>query len=837
MISDPLLGRQIKHYKIEAILGQGGMGTVYRATDMQLLRPVAFKVMHPNFAIQTEFQQRFLQEARAAAQLDHPNIIRIYEFDLDNRTLYMVTELVQGGSLRDYQKRLYEERKFVDLNEALALTRQVAYALDFAHKQGLIHRDVKPDNVLLKAGSAAEENVGFRAVLTDFGLAKLSEGGVQSLAGNPTGTLPYMSPEQAQAETVDARTDIYALGIMLYELTTGRLPFMPNSILEAIKMHTSVQPDRPTTVRSSLSPALEAVILKAMAKNPAERYQTGSEFARAISEIEKSGNLQRGAADVQPDKVASLGTYLASMAPIATPMGAILPANNSTVDQIVVQSEGEAPRTIPINKNVMELGRDPALDIALQSPKVSRVHARIERRSDGQYTVTDLGSSNGTYLADVRLLSNTPEVWQPDKQVRAGGFVLTLQRASANYRTGAGVQATPSIMPPGVVPGMAPVGQGTMAGVSAGGNYGGGLMGGIEMKVVPPMVTVEAGGRMDVQIQVRNLSELVEHYQFHVEGIPREWFTLPMTTLQLMTTREGDEVSRGMVMLSFHPPRVCKSTAGPHMIVIRVTSQDRGKEVGRVQFPLTINPFYQFKGDLQPKKVRNNGNLRVVIKNEGNAPEAYTLTPSDREESLHFDPPYQSITAEACLDEVAVFYVRPIRRPLLGFSSRHYPLQVDITASGTPMAQPLHGELVLSPRIPWWLLALLMLLCLLCLLIIFLFQCQLFGRYCPVVVDNRLLTVTPAHGTLDKWLTSTATAFQGRQTATTAARQTATATANIAATATGNVNASATAQSAIVSTGLAGTTNAITTGTAAANQQATNQAALIQTLQAPTKAP
>jgi serine/threonine protein kinase len=805
------------------------MGTVYRAIDSQLLRPVAIKVMHPQFAIQTEFQQRFLQEARASAKLDHPNIIRIYEFDLDNRQLYMVTELVQGGSLRDYLKRLYDERKFIDVAEALALTRQVAFALDYAHSEGLIHRDVKPDNVLLKvANSGTDEQVGFRAILTDFGLAKLAEGGVQSIAANPTGTLPYMSPEQAQADPLDGRTDIYALGIMLYELTTGRLPFMPRSIPEAIKMHTSVPPEPPTKARPSLSPALEAVILKAIAKNPEDRFATAGEFARAIAEVERvGGQIKRGASpvapanapDPKPEKVESLGTYLASMAPLATPQLPNLPENLSTTDQIVISTEGKPPRSVPITSNVIEIGRDPSLTVALDSPKVSRTHARVERRPDGQYMITDLGSSNGTYLADTKLLSNIPEVWAPDKLVRMGPFFLTLQRAAVSYQTGVAVQAMPSIMPPGVAaPGVVPNPMATIPGPSSGMP----LPGGIDMKLVPPALTVEAGGRNDVRVEIRNLSELVEHYQFHVDGVPKEWFTLPMTTLQLMTARDGESVSRGMVSIGFHPPRNCKSTSGTHTVTIRVTSQDRGKEVGRATFILTINPFYQYKADLQPKKIRNSGNLRIVVKNEGNAAESYTLVPRDREEMLHFDPPEQSITAPACLDEVGVFYVRSVRRPLIALSSKHYPLEVQITASGSPISQPLNGELVLSPRIPWFLLVFLLLLCLLCILAVLLLRCQFFPSYCPAPAAGPNLTYTAQHATLDQWLTSTATSFQIRQTATYDAKATIAATQTQGAKAAAdNANANATAA--------AGTAIAAPTMTEAANQknqQATLNAAL-----------
>ncbi len=808
-MSDLLLNRTIKHYRIEKVLGAGGMGAVYRAIDTQLQRAVAIKVMHPNFAIQPEFQQRFLQEARASAALDHPNIIRIYEFNLDNNMLYMVTELVSGGSLRDYLKQLYEQRKFIEVAEALALTRQVADALDYAHQQGLVHRDVKPDNVLLKvASSSSDESIAFRAILTDFGLAKLAEGGVQSLANNPTGTLPYMAPEQAMADKLDGRTDLYALGIMLYELTTGRLPFVPQNLPEAIKMHTTVAPDRPTSVRASLSPALEEVILKAMAKNPKDRYQSGAEFAKAIRGVEAvGGQVKRGAegakkqqaAEPVPEKVESLSTYLQSMAQAAAAPAPAYSDNTSANDRLVITAEGEQPRYFEITKNLIEIGRDPALDLSLNSAKVSRHHARLERRKDGQYTIMDVGSSNGTFLGDTKLLSNIPEVWTLDKTVRLGNFWLTLQRAARGNVTVAPVMAAPSVGPAGFAPGApglgVPIGGGqqTIGGAAQGGQ------GGVMMTLNPPVLTLEAGGRMEIRVEIKNLSELVEHYQFHVEGIPKEWFTLPMTTLQLMTARDGDAVSKGSVSIGFHPPRNCKSTSGSHNITIRVTSQDRGKEVGRAQAMLTINPYYQFEGDLQPKKIRNNGELRVVITNKGNAPESFTLTPRDREEALHFDPPTQSITVSPCLEEVALFYVRPTRRPWFGFGSKHYSYEV-LSEASVGSSQALPAELIVGPRIPWFLLVLLLLLCLLCLLpILLLDPCptNLFQRHVCAIPVPPNLTATLAHGTLDNWLTATANGFADRQTSTTIARNTAsTATAVVQSTATGVAQNTTTAQAA-----------------------------------------
>ncbi len=814
-MNDPLISRTIKHYRIDKMLGQGGMGAVYRATDLQLQRPVAFKVMHPQFAVQHEFQQRFLQEARASAALDHPNIIRIYEFDLDNKMLYMVTEFVAGGSLRDYLKQLYDQRKFIEVSEAMALTRQIADALDYAHSQGVLHRDVKPDNVLLKISSSSGDEVSFRGILTDFGLAKLAEGGFQSMADSPTGTLPYMSPEQAMAENLDGRTDLYALGVMLYELTTGRLPFTPRNVPEAIKMHTSVEPDRPTAVRASLSPALGDVILKAMAKKPADRFQNGAEFARALRAVEASGGQIKRSADganagrgkpveALPEKVESLSTYLQSMAQAGN--APVMPAAASgevAADQLVIVTEGAPPRTVPIAKNPTEIGRGDDMDLVLASPKVSRHQARLERRKDGQYTIMDLGSSNGTFLGEAKLLSNIPEVWAPDVMVRMGGFWLTLQRASQSFLTGRGVQNVPSMVSPA---GMAP--DYPKEGPQLGQLLNPALAGqqsSIAIHLEPPALVVEPGGRIDMRVEIINQSELVEHYQFEIIGLPREWCTVPLNTLQLMPS------GKGSVSLNFHPPRNCKSSAEPHPFTVRITSQERGKEIGRANALLTINSFFQFEGDMQPRRIRNRGELRIKITNKGNAPESFTLSPHDREEALHYDPPTRSVSIMPCESETVAFFVRPVRRPLIGLSSKTYALEVGVGASaGT--TQNLPGELFATPSIPWWLLAFLLLLCLLCLLLLYL----IIPKPTPIVTPTANTTVTLQHGTLNSWLTNTANAFDARQAATatsrfqtavpvtqtlaaqTSAAQAAQTNAVVVITQTGQANAQASAQAASI---------------------------------------
>lgn len=286
---DNLVGQRLEKYQIEAQLGQGGMGAVYRARDVNLRRLVAMKVMHVHLARQPEFQQRFLQEAQAAARLDHPGIVKIFDFGRRGDLLYMVMEYVNGGSLGGYLRNLYKQNKVVALQEMLLLLAQVAEALGYAHRQGVVHRDVKPDNILLKRSDVGEQPGGqagllaLRAVVTDFGLAKLLEGGLQTATNTFMGTLPYMSPEQALSNrSLDGRSDIYSLGVILYELSTGRLPFNIRTPTEAVRVHLQESPPPPQSVKPDLPAPIAAIIERAMAKEPEQRFQSGEQMAGAI---------------------------------------------------------------------------------------------------------------------------------------------------------------------------------------------------------------------------------------------------------------------------------------------------------------------------------------------------------------------------------------------------------------------------------------------------------------------------------------------------------------------------------------------------------------------------
>ncbi len=400
-------GQQLGNFVLHRRLGEGGMGAVYSATDVQLQRPVAVKVMHPHIAENEVFRQRFLQEARSAATLDHPHIIRIYTFDISaTGTHYLAMEFLQLGSVRNHVEALREQGRSIDGAEALLFIQHVAAALDYAHQLGVVHRDIKPDNVLLKETTALGLGASqYTAVLTDFGLAKLMSGEnlVKTQLNNPMGTLPYMSPEQFTGG-MDARSDLYSLGVMMYELLVGQLPFLPRTPHEAIQMHVYQAPPPPRAIRPDLSPQLELVLYTILAKQPDQRFQSGADVIQAINQAVGGINVNRGGgAGISTN----LGGYNTPGSGFGAPDNAPMPAIPAGQPHVMIEREGYAARAVPLTKSLMTIGRDPARDIPLAGDKVSRMHAQIERETDGTFTVTDL-STNGTFMNGQKLTPNKP---------------------------------------------------------------------------------------------------------------------------------------------------------------------------------------------------------------------------------------------------------------------------------------------------------------------------------------------------------------------------------------------------------------------------------------------
>jgi serine/threonine-protein kinase len=276
MQRDDLLGTTLGNYRILAPLGQGGMARVYRAYQERLDREVAIKVLPPWYAADRNFVERFNLEAKLVARLSHPNIVTVHDASEQNGHLYIVMQLVDGGTLKHRFDQLHMLGRAMDAVEAVPIFVQLASALNYAHEQGVVHRDVKPVNVLMDRSG--------RPILSDFGIAKVLASTKDSLTrpGAGVGTPEYMSPEQCLGGAVDGRADIYALGALLFEALTGQTPFLGDNYPALAHSHIYEAPPRPTQLNSTIPPLLEQIILTALMKNPAQRYQHASDMAEAL---------------------------------------------------------------------------------------------------------------------------------------------------------------------------------------------------------------------------------------------------------------------------------------------------------------------------------------------------------------------------------------------------------------------------------------------------------------------------------------------------------------------------------------------------------------------------
>ena len=274
---EDLAGKMLGNYRVVERIGRGGMAAVYKAYQPALERHVAIKVIHQQLtADDAQFLKRFQREARSVATLRHPNIVQVFDFGTQDDVSYMVMEYLEGHTLKAELNALAGRGETMPLAEVARIFEAVADALDYAHRQGMVHRDIKPANVMLTTKG--------EVILTDFGIARIVGGTQYTATGAVVGTPAYLSPEQGQGERGDERSDIYALGVVLYEMVTGKVPFDADTPLAVIFKHISDPLPPPRQFNPGIPAALEQVILKAMAKSPDDRYQTVGGMMLAVTD-------------------------------------------------------------------------------------------------------------------------------------------------------------------------------------------------------------------------------------------------------------------------------------------------------------------------------------------------------------------------------------------------------------------------------------------------------------------------------------------------------------------------------------------------------------------------
>ena len=281
---DKYVGKKLDgRYEIQELIGIGGMATVYKARDIKNNRTVAIKILKDEFSKNGEFIRRFKNESKAIAVLSHPNIVNVYDVSFGDVIQYIVMEYIDGITLKEY---LDQQENKIDWKMAVYFTSQILKAMQHAHEKGIIHRDVKPQNMMLLQDGTIK--------VTDFGIARFSNTETRTMTDKAIGSVHYIAPEQAKGDRTDGKSDVYSIGVMLYEMLTGRLPFEADSAVSVAIMQLQSNPQPPREINPDIPEGLEEITLKAMRKEPSQRYKSAEDMLRDLQEVNKKPNTVFG---------------------------------------------------------------------------------------------------------------------------------------------------------------------------------------------------------------------------------------------------------------------------------------------------------------------------------------------------------------------------------------------------------------------------------------------------------------------------------------------------------------------------------------------------------------
>ena len=381
--------RRLGKYELRGQLGHGGMAEVWKAYDTQLQRFVAIKLLHANLQADPNFVTRFRQEAQVIASLRHPNIVQIHDFQVsqppesDTPTPYMVMDYIEDHTLADYIAGTSARGKIPAPTEIVNLFTSISLAIDFAHQKGMIHRDIKPANILLDKHNTTHNPMG-EPILTDFGLAKLLGVSASAITAAQLGTPLYTSPEQARGYAGNERSDIYSLGVILYEIVTGVPPFRGDSPAAVLSQHLNTTPTSPVLVNPNIPPALTMVIMTALAKDPNARFARAAIMTAAIAEALNVPPPESLGQPAYPPDMRNMPTYFrpsttGGMTPVASPPsnpGIISPLYTTPSPQLTPTASVSWQPYQPVAASSTALAGSPPLNISAPPvPKAASITA------------------------------------------------------------------------------------------------------------------------------------------------------------------------------------------------------------------------------------------------------------------------------------------------------------------------------------------------------------------------------------------------------------------------------------------------------------------------------
>lgn len=575
-----LVGQQVSHYQIKALLGSGRIGTVYQAINLNDLSLVALKIIDLEFAKQQHVRRRFLEEIKSRPDLDHPGIIQVFEAGIDTQLdlLYMTMEFMTGRSLTAYLQQLQFNKQQIKIDEALLLVADVVEALHFAHQKDVVHQDVRPNVILFKSDNKpnGSDSMLGRVAIGDFTLTTILEQESELFADS----LPYVPPEQFLSQGSDGRSDIYSLGIILYQLVTGRTPFSAKTTAEASRQHPYQDPPTPRSIRPDLPVTIEDVILKAIAKKPESRYQTGAEMANALRQLADTTATSAPIAGQEPD----ISIVKTQVEP--PDLLALRSAFASNEDRVTIT------RDFPhnLNRQVVTVGRSESNDIVLPDTSITRRHAQLERTQSG-WQVRDLGSQNGTYLDEKELLPDIPEDWASHQTLRIGSYFFHLQLGK-----GYDYQKLP-----------------------------------FSVSIMPNIVEVHAGQQQSFEVTLQNNGDSVDEFVFKMERFPADWVTLPIEPIRV----RPNETHPTVVSIPIHPPKEETNLLGHHRFLLTVSSKEN--EQDKIVVPGNVDVLRaqeHFSARLLPLEIAGKGQTQLFVGNAGLTEKSFSITAPNPDNKL-----------------------------------------------------------------------------------------------------------------------------------------------------------------------------------------------------------
>jgi hypothetical protein len=506
------------------------------------------------------------------------------------------------------------------------------------------------------------------------------------------GTPAYMSPEQALGNTTDSRSDVYSLGVLLFELATGRLPFPARNLADAIQFHVQTPPPKPRAIRPDIPEALEKAILKTLEKEPAKRYQSAGELADELKAISKATAPVRSAPSPLQATVSLFTQYQQSLVEQRgqSVLEEFEQPSEVPQDRIQVLDQDKTNRSFLIKRPSMSIGRDADNDIALDDRKASRHHTRIEYDGKG-YRIVDLNSTNGTYLANDRLLPGVAEPWLPEKALRIGDTWFRLLLADQPSQ----------VSPIATMRQMAEQGVGALPATAAAGKP-------VSLFLDATMVSVEPGQSISLPVVMLNQGKTADNFSLSVTGVPAPWVSVPTRPV---TLAPGEQKQAS---ITIHPPRDSHSRLGRYPLTVSVTSQNHPGLFSETALELTVSAISQFTSDIFPSRLRLGQTGRVSIRNTGNAPETFTLGWRDPSKELLFTPPKAQITVPEGQEVIAEFRIESRQSRLFG-GEKSYSYSALVTPSGGGGAagtQTHSAEAFGSGTIPTWAIPVFLVLCL-----------------------------------------------------------------------------------------------------------------------------